>query len=1577
MKNSPKDKPKRRELSNSGSSTELISRDSPQNIKKKEEALSKRFQDLFDSTFIECPKVLNQNALLTARYLDLSNFVYPQNQNDDSDNQNGANKGQKLNASLTGRYLDFKYIPENIVVLRLTATNINSLQGFPLLHSLRTLYLDSCDLITLDGMPAFPKLRYLYLNNNILVNYKGMPILPELALLDMTNNAADFKPITALQACGSIGLTTFNSTKITAADIRSAFKNSPLVGAALRAGLDIDSATNEEALDYMSNDVTEYLKAKDFTMETPKLTFTGSDDEGWFVVFPIQLISSRSKKSLNIEDKVFASDIKWYMNSCPVTTNGEEWELITTEQVNMIEIKNTMYQHIIKATFKLNDSDRVFTMYTDNVVGYLEDTLILPFPVTPRVSGDPREGSLISTIPMPVPTKSSWYVGDETDPYLEDSETLTLSAEHIGKEISCIIKPYCPEFPKIRFNELITKTEIVTALQPTVKGISFPQSIVEGEEFHMQKIFTPDREGNSRIVVERAKSASQEWLHCARLNPTSLVYTPTNEDVGCFLRLVYEPILDDGKSADEPFYFYATSRVLPCLPTFKNARLAGDFLAGRKIIAIGDYAGGRKGECVYQWYTSSKPFNKLKDLKTAKKVKTQSEDVYLPGEADIGRYIACVITPIRDDDVVGDQVFATSDKPIEEDPQPPEKIDIPKKIYAFKPITLDDDYNWFISSTEDEAGFESADSGVGPEFTPNERHVGKFIRITKNNDPKCSYILGKVFHGPSLIPDFKLNVTSLYDTGIATIPDDIELENYEILWIRMKQNQETVVDVDTRTYTFTEDDIGAQIKVGLTHISTDTNERGEIAYSEPTKKIQKSVRGKPVILGKCFVGNELSFTIKNDTKGNVPIIESCRWLKSRGPKAEWQEMVSYKFLQIDRNTEELTYTCVKGRDVEHPLLLADLTCTLTDAEIDYYIKVELTAGEYSSSKKNKIRPTNETMQAVTTNRVSYQRFTLALEKDKQQQDYYYEGKKINLITKGCPEDGVSTIIIWERLGYDDHEEEQWTTIAEGLSYQFTPDDVEQTIRCRPWLQKERVSNKGNALLHPQIGSISRISNDDLNDGSFFEFADIRPRAPQVSDVEIEQSPSGRILVSGLYKGGREGNSQFFASYIGEDRHTLHYVEIKPIAPPTTLPDGKSQYEFYPWSSLFQNGANSFVPIDIGYKPVRDDNKEGETVWSNKPLNVYPIPFIKKAYITSDSKELCAGDTLKCFVNCPDANKCDFEWIIQRNPSPKEEKQIEKIQTKLSKDSKQLSDIIALQQDAQTSTIYDANTGLVTYTIFRSETFSYTISEYDNDATFKCTIWATGSNGMESKPFSSQLQLKQVGAARKNPRLLIGLSQDSNESRTKKSPIKANKRASASLQKSERKPNVFYSGDIIEPIFEDLDETEVFWTIRDSNEKFDQSEDEREVISSEEKVRINASYVGKYIEVHTEDEKYSSQPIGPILINPDIESLSKASSRANTFRFKGRAPIGNGQWECQLSQDGLTITGRNKVSKKSSWKDTNIVMVDEDQLEITNGPGSRFIMVPSLDERDKKEAVKSVEDIRDLIYTLYLSYKNAN
>ena len=1568
MKQSPKEKSKSNKTLNTDSPrVALPESESPRQKTFRENARNKKIQDLFDSTFIECPNVLDQDVPNTARYLDLSNFVFPQAKLDDSGQKNGGFKRVKSNGSLSGRYLDFKLIPENIVVLRLTGTQINSLQGFPLLRSLRTLYLDSCDLLTLDGMPSFPKLRYLYLNGNILANYKGMPILPELTNLDMSDNASEFTASTALQACGSIGMKTFSGIDVTKADIISAFSNSPLVGAALRGGLDPEQATNENALEFMTDDLTQFLKENDFDMETQKLTFTGSDEEGWFVVFPIQ-IKSRGKKPNNTEEnKILASDVKWYMNSCPVTANGEEWELFSTEQVNMVEIKTTMYQHIIRATFKLNDYDHVFSIYTDNVVGHLENTLMLPFPVTPRVSGDPREGSLISTIPMPVPTKSNWYLDDETEPFLEDSETLTLSSEHIGHEITCVIQPYCPNFPKVRFNELLTKTEVVTSLQPTVKGITFPQSIVEGEEFHMNKIFTPDREGQSRIVIERAKSASQEWLHCARLNPSSLVYTPTNEDVGCFLRLVYEPILNDGKAADQPFYFYSTSRVIPCLPTLKHARLAGDFMVGRKIIAIGDYAGGRKGDCVYQWYTSSKP---IKDIKTAKKSRAKPIDVFTPGEADIGRYIACLITPIRDDDTIGDQVIATSDKIVEEDPQPPEEINIPKKIYAFRPIVLNDDYNWFVSSTEDDSGFESADSGVGPEFTPNERHVGKFIRITKNNDPLCSYLLGKVYHGPSLIPDFKLNVTSLYDTGIATIPEEIDLENYEILWIRMKQKQDIVVDVDTRTYTFTEDDIGSQIKVGLTHISTDTNERGEITYSQPTDKIQKSVRGKPIIHGKCFVGNELSFTIQNDTKGNVPIIESCRWLKSKNAKSDWQEIASYKYYQIDKNTEELTYKCIKGRDVDHPLLLADLTCPITDAEIDYYIKIELTPGEYNSSKKTKIVPTNEIMQAITSKPVSYSSFTLALEKDKTQQEYYYEGRKVNLVTKGNCEKGVSTIIVWERLGYDDHDEDQWTIIAEGLSYQFTADDIEQTIRCRPWLQNERVDKKGSVLLHPKIGSISNLSNEQLSDGQYFLFSDIRARPPQVSNVEIEQITNGRIVVHGLYKGGKEGRSKFFASYVGEDRHTLHCVKINPISHLVVLPDGRSEYEFYPWESLFQGSTLPYVPIDIGYKPIRDDNEEGETVWSNKSLNVYPIPFIKSAKIYSEQEDTCIGDKLQCYVKIPNADRCDFEWVIQRQPSPNEQEQVDKLLLRNPKEN-----IFTLRQDSKSSTVYDKSTGLITYTIFRSETYDYTLTEFDDDAKIKCTIWAIGSNHRESKPFTCEYHQQNIGESRKNPNILIRLASKEylSDSGKKRAPIKATKRASASLQKSERQQDVYYSGDILEPVFEDLEQTDVLWAIKDSN-----SEDaEGEIISAENQIRINASYVGKYIELQTEDGEYKSPPIGPIQANPEIESLSKASSRANTFRFKGRAPIGNGQWECQLSQDGFTVTGRNKVTKKTSWKDTTFVMTDEDQLEITNGPGSRFVMVPSLDTRDQKVAVKTVEDLRDLIYLLYNTYKSRN
>ena len=1507
-----------------------------------DEALKKKLQDLVSSSITEFPKTQDPNLPSSTRYLDLSN--------------------------ITGQPINFNIIPQNIVVLRLTHTNISSLQGFPMLPALRTLYLDSCNISSLEGMPRLPKLRYLYLNDNILTNYKGMPILPELTELDMSNNPADFKVTTALQACGSIGLGTFNGASVTVSDIRTAFSHSPLVGVALRSGLEPETATNEDALNYMSQDIVKYLVDKGFEEGTPVLTFTGSDDEGWFVIFPIQLkLPSNGKKQKPVEEgTIIANDIKWYMNTCPITSNGEEWELLTQKQLNMIEIKTTMYQHIIKATFRINDSQQVFSMYTDNVIGYQEGTLMLPFPVTPRVSGEPREGSLISTIPMPVPTKSSWYI--EGEPILENSDTLTLTAEHIGKEITCAIQPFCPDLPQVRFNELLTMTEVVVPLAPKVKGIVFPNDIVEGIEFQMQKLFTPNREGNSRVAIERAKSASDEWTHCAILNPSSLVYTPTNEDVGSFLRLVYEPVLDDGTVAEEPFYFYSKSRVVPSLPVIKNAKLAGDFLVGRKIIAIGDYSGGRKGECVYEWFSSSKPFEKMRDIKKATKIQnTSNSEVFVPGEAEIDRYIACLITPIRDDDVVGDQIVATSKNPIQDDPEPPEKISIPEKILAFRPINVPFDCNWFISSTEDPTGFEHADSGVGMEFTPNERHIGRFIRITKVNEPGCSYILGQVFSGPAFVADFELEVSSPYDTGVASIPEEIDLENFEVIWIRMTGNKEIVVDVDTRKYTFTEQDIGSQIKAAITHISTDTNERGVTTFSAPTKKIMKSVRGRPVISGKLQVGKELTVSISKDTKDNIPIIESCKWYKSRD-RTSWQTAVCYSFYQIDKNTEEITYKCTEGRTVDHPLLFADLSFPLTDAEIDHYIKVELTVGEFTSiskTRKTQVKSTGEILSTLAKDRVKCSDFQIILQN--KEQEFYLEGRKATVSTKGVFEENTSTVIVWERESFDDHNEEEWIIVGEGLSYKFTLDDIGQTIRCRPWLKQERRSGQ----THPEIGTVSRLSEEDLSN-NVIVFSDIRAKSPQVTDVEVEQSATGQIVIRGLYKGGSEGKSVFYISYMDDDQHTLHHVEMENIQG-EQLPDGRSEYKMYPWDSLFRRETTtlSSVKIDAAYKPVRDDGLDGVPVWSSKSITISSIPIVEKASIKGSSgNHFCSGDTLTCLVKATDAKKCEFEWTIKRKPTEKERAKFTREKKPLSSSAKSSSSNLSPVKQSNTTTTYDSETDILTYTILRSETASYTLKETDNNAQFSCTIWAIGRNGFESIPKTIDFS-PNVAATRSNPRLEIRLSAEPEDTK-QKAVIKATKRASSALQRAERGSNDFYSGDVLEAIFEDTEEQDVFWIIRNNN-KADKDDEEYDVISTEQSMRLNASYVGQYIQVISEDQQFRSDIIGPIQASSSLESLAKAASRANSFRFKGHAPVGNGQWDCQMSNDGMTIVGRNKVSKKTNWNDTNISMNGSNQLEITNGPGSRFVMVPSLDERDKK-GIKSTEEVRDLIYTIYKLYK---
>jgi len=709
---------------------------------------------------------------------------------------------------------------------KVASINLSSI-SFPLaslnaFKNIRTLYLEGCKIKSLVGFPQIDELRYLSLANNKLSDFNGLPMLINLEKLNIGGNPIDFPNEICITAIGSIHLSEINGRNISEKEIKTAFNLSPLIGFAIRNGRDVAKCSNEanelkKSREYLTSDLKAFSLANDILF-TDRLELTSQDD-GYVILLPYK-----------------ASNIKWFKNCKP--EKGNEWAQIASplkEDILPLTIATRM--HIIKCEFSL--LGKRFAIYTDQPIGREIKDLCLPFPIDPQITGIPDEGSLISLVPLAFPARVAWTRNNET--ISKDTTYVLLSHKDVGFSVACLIKPYCPRYPSITFATVFTATDIVTPIFPTVTGIVFPSDIIEGNVLCFMRNIYPEREGQSEISIERAFNQSAEWISVCELSIEDFNYTPLFEDVGCFLRISYIPVTPEGIRGEQQF-FYSESRVLPAFPMFKNQFIAGLPRTSYDLCAIADYIGGRMGESRYTWFisdreieVSSTNIQKLKKIATNTKTITITQDL-----ADL--FIAVEMIPIRDDEVIGEPVYALMKHPITVE-EPPEKLNAPQKIYVGQKIEFDQSLEFMISDYKGLYGFSSIKTGQS--FTPRMKHVGKLIRVANEN---VDMIIGEVSYPfPSIssvtIKDFSQGVAS-----IDIIHKNVSPERLDIVWFRIKDNKKNAIAIDTPDYVLTKEDLNCKLQVLVTLYDISFKKIGD-HLSNITPAIKKGDLCFPEIIG--------------------------------------------------------------------------------------------------------------------------------------------------------------------------------------------------------------------------------------------------------------------------------------------------------------------------------------------------------------------------------------------------------------------------------------------------------------------------------------------------------------------------------------------------------------------------------------------------------------------------------------------------------------------------------------------------------------------------------------------------------
>ncbi|OHT14032.1 hypothetical protein TRFO_15690 [Tritrichomonas foetus] len=1419
---------------------------------------------------------------------------------------------------LSMSHFSLNQISQRLLVLKLTNTKLES-PNIPYIEPLRTLFLDNCSLTSLVGFPQLPKLRYLSLANNKIKTFKGLPVCPELEEFDIRENAIDFPVEISLEAIASVSLNTYNGQKITEANINDAFSKSPLIGVALRQGLPVFdvSLPNDEVTDFANKFLIHGL-LKAIEKEGIKTTNLILNEQAATITLPIK-----------------GKNIRWFINTQPNIKKPQEWEPLkdsseslrkTACRRQILNITQMMYQHLIKCEFSFPDDpkNKKYSMYTLNVVGSDRD-LILPFPINPKVTGDPYEGSLVSLVPMPVPCHVSWYLEDQLID--QNVNSIRLKDTYIDHEVTCLLQPYCRYQPNITFTRLLTKTDTVMRLNPIVTNLNFPEDIIEGSEFRLKCLVLPKREGNSEIAIEKAISPSGNWEHVVTLQPFHMVYTPTFDDVGYYLRIKYLPILNDGTRPlnDKPTYFYSRSRVVPGLPEFSSPMIAGEPKSGHSLVAIANYFGGKKGQCSYRWYISSKKFDASVSFRRQRGVEdlnitTATIELTKPF---VGHYVGVEMIPVRDDDTVGNKITAVLPYPIEAGERLTPIRSVPNDVVAYTNINVKMSVIWYRTNPEWRdsngtiTGFEKI--LAGPEYTPTDRDVGCFLRLM-TNDGKSDMIIGEVQPSVPFIYNFSLNVESSKVGSTAEVPPEVFSDHYndnllrvpkgalkeygyhrkvEIVWVRITKGGpandqngyvERVIDIDTPKYTFTNDDIGSRIKA-VVYPLDDCGKRRNPTHSEPTAKIRPFKYDTPIMTGELRVDEALSIDF------NAPIY-SITWERTK--KIRWAPIQTFTFHHFEDGQP------IYQLDTNNKNLYSSIDYQVSNDDIDYLIQAEIIVGEIkeiTDQDGNKVMtmvakdmhaPLKTSSKTPSTSglreRVIPKDLHIYLNENVSDEPIT-DGQTVTVEVDGADSSGKKAEIVWEALRTDN----TWEIRSKGLSYTFTTDDIDYTyrIRCK-------------------------------NTGETIDLGVIDPALPSITPFTISQDAEGSIVISGFkYSGGFEGKSKFVYSFMSDDSSSLLVRNVRKVVKVDNV------RKFTPTRDMFNRR------IDIGYIPVRRDNVDGKCTWSSGSIVVKPIPLLD-AFINYPDN-LVVGSSLSCVIKrC--TMKASYRYTWRRFiPSPEDEDVFEK-----------------------------ENVG---------DGESYILTQKDNGCYLVCQVVAVAENGFVSPIFVLD-SYQIVFPEQKGYILSISVP-----ARTQ-ADVKSTKRSSDSLSRSIKAEGEVDTGDILKPVLEPTPkrglDIEYQWQIKEDDEEDDVVQ--WTTVSALDDYIVSILDLGRMIRcVCTINGKVSDEieslPIGPVKLNPKIEALARAVIRANSLKVRGKAPTGNGQWELSLATKGLTVVSRQGNEQFVKWSSVVCTPLrDEvDQIEITTGPASRIIIVPELIDARMAKNIPEAE-VRDFCVYVLNQYK---
>jgi hypothetical protein len=110
----------------------------------------------------------------------------------------------------------------------------------------------------------------------------------------------------------------------------------------------------------------------------------------------------------------------------------------------------------------------------------------------------------------------------------------------------------------------------------------------------------------------------------------------------------------------------------------------------------------------------------------------------------------------------------------------------------------------------------------------------------------------------------------------------------------------------------------------------------------------------------------------------------------------------------------------------------------------------------------------------------------------------------------------------------------------------------------------------------------------------------------------------------------------------------------------------------------------------------------------------------------------------------------------------------------------------------------------------------------------------------------------------------------------------------------------------------------------------------------------------------------SDPTGIVTVIPVVGCCARSQVRARSFRFIGKSKLGAVLWNVLLFEGGINMENKNGTKKTCKWSTVKTAAVPDttDELELWLDPATKFILIPTLEQR--LESMVGKPNARDLV-----------